>query len=128
MKLLLDTHILLWVAAGELSSNATFYIENPSNTLLFSPANLWEVVIKSGRGRTDFIVDPISLLKGLLSAGYQELPILSKHTLFVSTLPPLHQDPFDRILLAQAMSEGISLLTSDKILSQYPCPVIFIEK
>ena len=128
MKLLLDTHILLWAATGELSPNAMFYVENLDNTLLFSPANLWEVVIKSGRGRADFSVDPAILLEGLLNAGYQELPIHSKHTLFVSKLPLLHQDPFDRILLAQAMSEGISLLTSDKMLVQYPCPVIFVEK
>ena len=125
MKILLDTNIMLWAAAGELSPEAARYIEDSANTLLFSPASLWEVVIKRGLGRTDFIVDPTSLCSGLLSAGYQELPINGRHTLLVSTLPPLHKDPFDRILLAQAISEGIPFLTSDKFLLQYPGSVIF---
>ena len=127
MKILLDTNILLWAAAGELSPEATRYIEDSANTLLFSPASLWEIVIKRGLGRADFIVDPASLYSGLLSAGYQELPISALHTLLVSTLPPLHKDPFDRILLAQATSEGIPFLTSDKLLSQHPGSVIFVN-
>ena len=125
MKILLDTHILLWAAAGELPPEAARYIENNENTLLFSPASLWEIVIKRGFGRADFIVDPASLYSGLLSAGYQELPITGRHTLIVSTLPPLHKDPFDRILLAQAAYEGIPFLTSDKLLLQYPGSIIF---
>jgi len=125
MKILLDTHLLLWAAADELPPSATRYIEDSANTLLFSPASLWEIVIKSGLGRTDFIVDPASLYSGLLSAGYQELPITGRHTLLVAALPPLHKDPFDRILLAQAASEGIPFLTSDKILSRYPGSVIY---
>jgi PIN domain nuclease of toxin-antitoxin system len=125
MRILLDTHLLLWAAAGELPPEAVRYIEDRANTLLFSPASIWEIVIKRGLGRTDFIVDPVSLYNGLLSAGYQEMPITSRHTLLVSTLPPLHKDPFDRILLAQAMSEGIPVLTSDKLLTQYPGSVIF---
>ena len=125
MKILLDTNILLWAAAGELPPDAARYIEDGANTLLFSPASLWEVVIKRGLGRADFIVDPTSLYSGLISAGYQELPINGRHTLLVSTLPPLHKDPFDRILLAQAASEGIPFLTSDKFLLQYPGSVIF---
>ena len=126
MKILLDTHILLWAAAGELPPEAARYIADQTNTLLFSPASLWEIVIKRGLGRTDFIVDPASLYSGLLSTGYQELPITGRHTLLISTLPPLHKDPFDRILLAQAASEGIPFLTSDRLLSQYPGSVIFV--
>ena len=125
MKILLDTHILLWAATDELPPSATRYIENCANTLLFSPASIWEVVIKHGLDRADFIIDPASLYSGLLSAGYQELPITGRHTLLVSTLPRLHKDPFDRILLAQAASEGIPFLTSDKFLLQYPGSVIF---
>ena len=127
MKILLDTQMLLWAAADKLPPKALRYIEDRANTLLFSPASLWEVVIKRGLGRSDFIVDPASLYSGLLSAGYQELPIIGRHTLLVSTLPPIHKDPFDRILLAQAASEGIPFLTSDKLLSQYPGSVILIE-
>ena len=127
MKILLDTHLLLWAAADELPPAAVRYIEDQANTLLFSPASLWEIVIKRGLGRADFIVNPASLYSGLLSAGYQELPIIGRHTLLLSTLPPLHKDPFDRILLAQAASEGIPFLTSDTLLSQYSGSVIFVE-
>jgi len=126
MKILLDTHILLWAANGELSSEAGQYINDETNTLLFSPVSLWEIVIKRGLGRTDFIVDPASLYSGLLSAGYQELPVIGRHTLLVATLPPLHKDPFDRILIAQAASEGIPFMTSDITLSQYPGSIIYI--
>ena len=126
MKILLDTHILLWAANGELPSEAGQYINDETNTLLFSPVSLWEIVIKRGLGRTDFIVDPASLYSGLLSAGYQELPVIGRHTLLVATLPPLHKDPFDRILIAQAASEGIPFMTSDITLSQYPGSIIYI--
>ena len=126
MKILIDTHILLWAAADELPPEAARYVEDTANTLLFSPASIWEVVIKRGLGRKDFSVDPASLYSGLLSAGYQELPITGRHTLLISNLLPLHKDPFDRILLAQAASEGVPLLTADSILSQYPGSLILI--
>jgi len=127
MRVLIDTHILLWAAAGELPAEAARYIENMDNTLLFSPASIWEVVIKRTLGREDFNIDPASFYSGLLSAGYQELPITGRHTLLVSNLPPLHKDPFDRILLAQSASEGVPLLTSDSVLAQYPGSLIFIR-
>jgi PIN domain nuclease of toxin-antitoxin system len=127
MRLLIDTHILLWAAAGELPPEAARYIQNMDNTLLFSPASIWEVVIKRSLGREDFSVDPASLYSGLLSVGYQELPITGRHTLLVSNLPPLHKDPFDRILLAQSASEGVPLLTSDSVLAQYPGSLIFVK-
>ena len=126
MKILLDTHILLWAAAGELTPEASRYVEDKMNTLLFSPASIWEIVIKRGLSRADFLVDPASLYSRLLTAGYQELPITGRHTMLVETLPPLHKDPFDRILLAQAASEGIPFLTADKLLAQYPGSVIFV--
>ena len=127
MKILLDTHLLLWSAADVLPPGAVRYIEDETNILLFSPASLWEIVIKRGLGRDDFIVDPASLYSGLLSAGYLELPITSRHALLVASLPPLHKDPYDRILLAQAASEGIPFLTVDKVLAQYPGSLIVIE-
>ena len=127
MKILLDTHILLWAAAGTLPFEAVPYIEDAKNTIFFSAASLWEIVIKRGLNRTDFLVDPDCLYKGLLSAEYCELPITVRHTLLIPTLPQLHKDPFDRILLAQAASEGISLLTSDKVLTQYPVSLIFVK-
>jgi PIN domain nuclease of toxin-antitoxin system len=125
MKLLLDTHLLLW-AAGKpqrLSKQARSLIDNPDNELLFSAASLWEVAIKRGLGRKDFQVDARLLRRGLLDNGYIELPIISDHVVATESLPSLHKDPFDRILVAQATVEGITLLTTDSLVSQYPGPV-----
>ena len=125
MKILLDTHLLLW-AAGEpdrLSSAARKLLEDAGNELVFSAASLWEVAIKSGLGREDFRVDAGLLRRGLLDNGYGELPIASEHAVFTTALPPIHRDPFDRILVAQAMFEGMVLLTSDPIVARYAGPV-----
>ena len=121
MKLLLDTHLLLW-AAGQpkrLSATARKLIENPQNTLLFSPASLWEISIKRSLGREDFKADPRLLRRGLLDNGYVELPITSEHAVALEALPAIHKDPFERILVAQAMVEGITLLTNDPTLAKY---------
>ena len=125
MKLLLDTHLLLW-AAGEpnrLSAAATKLIKSPANELLFSAASIWEVAIKRGLGRIDFQVNPRLLRRGLLDNGYGELAILSDHVVAIDTLPPIHKDPFDRLLVAQATVEGITLLTADPVVAKYPGPV-----
>lgn len=128
MKLLLDTHLLLW-AAGQphlLSQEASELLNNPDHDLLFSAASLWEVTIKRGLGRDDFRVDPRLLRRGLLDNGYGELAITSEHAIAVDLLPPIHKDPFDRMLLAQAIVEGIALLTSDPLLARYPGPVRWV--
>ncbi|MGF7008795.1 type II toxin-antitoxin system VapC family toxin [Aminobacter sp. BE322] len=125
MKLLLDTHLLLW-AAGEpekLPPAAIAEIENGDNALLFSAASLWEVAIKRGLGRADFTVDPRLLRRGLLDNGYHELPVTSEHAAAVDGLPPIHKDPFDRILIAQSIVEGVTLLSVDELVAQYPAPV-----
>ena len=125
MKLLLDTHLLLW-AAGEprrLSKRARTLIDNPDNELLFSAASLWEVAIKRGLGRQDFKVDARLLRRGLLDNGYSELPIISDHVVATESLPPIHKDPFDRVLVAQATIEGVTLLTIDSLVAQYPGPI-----
>jgi PIN domain nuclease of toxin-antitoxin system len=125
MKLLLDTHLLLW-AAGQperLSPAARGLLADPDNELLFSPASLWEIAIKRDLGREDFRVEPRLLRRGLLDNGYTELPITSQHAVHIDILPPLHKDPFDRLLLAQALSEGITLVTSDAQVARYPAPV-----
>ena len=122
MKLLLDTQLLLW-AAGQpkrLSAAARKLLNDPANELCFSAASLWEIAIKSTLGREDFRVEPRLLRRGLLDNGYVELPITSQHAVSIDALPPLHKDPFDRLLVAQALSEGITLLTSDGTLAKYP--------
>jgi PIN domain nuclease of toxin-antitoxin system len=125
MKFLLDTHLLLWAAAEprRLSKQARALIDNPDNDLLFSAASLWEVAIKRGLGREDFKVDARLLRRGLLDNGYGELPIASDHVVAIDSLPPIHKDPFDRILVAQATVEGVTLLTIDSVVSQYPGPI-----
>lgn len=125
MKLLLDTHLLLW-AAGDperLSAKARSLIDDPENEVLFSAASLWEVAIKRGLGRADFKVDSRLLRRGLLDNGYNELPIISDHVVAIESLPTLHKDPFDRVLVAQATVEGITLLTIDSLVAQYPGPI-----
>lgn len=125
MRFLLDTQLLLW-AAGEpkrLSSAARKLLSDTRNEFSFSAASLWEITIKSSLGREDFRVEPRLLRRGLLDNGYSELPISSQHAVSIDGLPPLHKDPFDRLLLAQALCEGITLLTSDTQLAQYPGPV-----
>ncbi|CAG9165774.1 type II toxin-antitoxin system VapC family toxin [Cupriavidus respiraculi] len=125
MKLLLDTHLLLWAAGmpERLSAPARAIIEARDSVLFFSVASLWEIAIKRGVGRTDFQVDPRLLRRGLLDNGYSELPIASEHAVAIDSLPPLHRDPFDRLLVAQATVEGITLLTSDSLVAQYPGPL-----
>ncbi len=125
MKLLLDTHVLLWAAGmpERLSEDARALIEAEENTLIFSAASLWEMAIKHSLGRSDFRVDARVLRRGLLDNGYGELPILSEHAVAVDGLPPIHRDPFDRLLVAQATVEGITLLTSDTVIARYPGPV-----
>jgi PIN domain nuclease of toxin-antitoxin system len=125
VKLLLDTQLLLW-AAGQperLSAAARKLLNDPRNELSFSAASLWEVAIKSSLGREDFRVEPRLLRRGLLDNGYVELPVTSQHPVNIDGLPPLHKDPFDRLLVAQALSEGITLLTADAQLIEYPGPV-----
>ena len=125
MKVLLDTHLLLW-AAGQperLSPAALRLVNAPETELLFSAASLWEIAIKRSLGRTDFQVDARLLRRGLLDNGYGELPIKSEHVVATGDLPPIHKDPFDRVLVAQATIEGALLLTADPLVAQYPGPI-----
>ena len=125
MKLLLDTQILLWAAGqpGRLSVAARKLLNDPRSELLFSAASLWEIAIKNTLGRADFRVEPRLLRRGLLDNGYAELAISGQHAVSIDSLPPLHKDPFDRLLLAQALCEGITLVTGDAQLARYPGPV-----
>lgn len=125
MKLLLDTHVLLWAAGSpdQLPPAARALLEDPNNELVFSAASLWEIAIKRGLGRADFQVDARVLRRGLLDNGYLELSITSEHAVFIDSLPAIHKDPFDRILIAQATVEGITLITSDALIARYPGPI-----
>jgi len=125
VRLLLDTHLLLWAAgpSPRLPARARQLIDDPDNELVLSVVSLWETAIKSARGRDEFQVDARLLRRNLLNNGYEELPVTGEHAVAVVGLPPLHRDPFDRMLVAQAIVEGITLLTSDPRVAQYPAPV-----
>lgn len=124
MKLLLDTHVLLWAAAGSGLSPATLDLLNDEESELhFSAASIWEIAIKSSLGRPEFDLDPGVFRRELFEAGYEEIAINGSHAAAVSTLPDLHKDPFDRILVAQAIVEGVTLISADRALLAYPGPL-----
>lgn len=125
MKVLVDTHLLLWAAEDVklVPRKARALMKDRENELLFSVASLWEIVIKRGLNRIDFQVNPHMLRRQLIDNGYRELPIRSEHAVAVEALPPIHKDPVDRMLIAQATVEGFTLLTDDAIVARYPGPV-----
>jgi PIN domain nuclease of toxin-antitoxin system len=126
LNLLLDTHLLIWATQSDAPGDqrgADVLIDDSANRLHFSAASIWEAAIKFSLGRADFTVEPRTLRRALIDNGYIELPITSEHGAAVAGLPPVHKDPFDRILIAQAMVEGFTLLTTDAVLARYPGPI-----
>ena len=125
MRILLDTHLLIWAseARSRVPAAAQALMDQPGVTNIFSVASIWETAIKFALNRADFRVDPQLFRRGLLDNGYEELDITASHALAAGSLPPLHRDPFDRILVAQAGVEGYLLLSSDPLVTQYPGPV-----
>lgn len=121
MRLLLDTNILLWVTSGtdRLDGETFAMIKNNANTILFSAASIWEISIKAGLQRDDFHAVPTDVLAAATRAGFIELPVQSHIALRVAALPHYHRDPFDRLLIAQAMAEPAVFLTTDRILTRY---------
>ncbi len=126
MRLLLDTHVLICVAAepDRISNEVLRIIESRDTELVFSAASVWEVAIKRTLGREDFDVDPRLLRRGLIENGYTELAITGAHAAAVDSLPPIHKDPFDRILIAQALAESLMLVTADPVVARYPGPIM----
>jgi PIN domain nuclease of toxin-antitoxin system len=125
VRLLVDTHLLLWAAARtrRLSQRARSLIDDDTNELFFSAVSIWEIAIKSAARRSGFPTDARVLREQLLQHRYTELPVTSEHALEVALLPMIHRDPFDRILVAQARLEQMMLLTSDDTLARYPGPI-----
>mgnify|MGYP001088290493 CR=1 FL=1 len=126
MKFLLDTHILLWAAAApeKLSGSFRELLADEANQLYFSAASLWEIAIKCSLGREDFQGDVHVFRRALLDNGYLELPIDSRHAVNTCVLPAIHKDPFDRMLVSQAISEGMKLLTADAKIALYSGPIL----
>lgn len=126
MNLLLDTHLLIWSTADAkpgAQRGADELIDDPDNQIWFSAASIWETAIKFSLGRKAFTLDPHVLRRALLDNGYVELPVTALHGAAVATLPRIHGDPFDRLLVAQATVEGLTLLTTDAIIAKYPGPI-----
>jgi PIN domain nuclease of toxin-antitoxin system len=125
LKILLDTHVLLWVlgAPARLPLPVRQEIEDPGNEVLFSAASIWEIAIKASQGRADFANDPALIAGEALAVGFEELPVQARHTFALHGMPWHHRDPFDRLLLAQALSEPAWLYTADRQLTRYEGPV-----
>lgn len=118
---LLDTHLVLWAALdpGRLSAKARRLLQSREQRLSFSVATIWEVSIKTSLGRPDFVVDAAALRNGLIAEGFLEVPIRAEHALRVGTLPWIHRDPFDRMLVSQCLEDDLTLLTVDRALRRY---------
>ncbi|SRR6266540_5387421 len=121
MRLLLDTHILLWALAEpkRIPKKTRTQLESAENDVLFSAASLWEVAIKVQAGRLTLPIPLDDLSPAAEAMGFVELPVRAVHAVGVARLPLHHRDPFDRLLIAQAMLEPARLLTVDGPLSQY---------
>jgi PIN domain nuclease of toxin-antitoxin system len=121
VRLLLDTHILLWalIEPDRLNHDVRTLLEDREHVVLFSAASAWEMSIKAALGRADFKVAPSEIVAAALDAGFEELPVRSAAALAVATLPHHHRDPFDRLLVAQAITEPARLYTADAALALY---------
>lgn len=126
MKLLLDTHILLWWLNDDekLSENARQLIKNSDNDIYVSHVSLWEIQIKVMTGKLN--VDLAAIIQQLSENNFQQLPSHTNHILILAKLPPHHQDPFDRMLVSQALSEPLHLITHDKSVSRYSESIILV--
>ena len=121
MRVLVDTHLLLWAVASSrrLPAEARSLILDTANEVFYSAASVWEVAIKSGLRRRDFRANPAALVRALARSGFAELPVTAVHAARVATLPAVHRDPFDRLLVAQSLAEPMTLLTNDGVLRGY---------
>src|SRR3990167_6725917 len=121
MHILLDTHILLWALTEpeKLSQNAQDMLANPSHEILYSEASIWEIAIKCQIKRVAFPIPPNEIAQAANHSGFTELPVHSRAAVLVSELPLFHRDPFDRLLVAQALTEPAHLLTVDTALQPY---------
>jgi PIN domain nuclease of toxin-antitoxin system len=121
MRVLLDTHVLLWALAEprRLDAETRATIESGDTEMLFSAASIWEIAIKSSLGRAGFAFDPEEIARAALETGFIELAVRWNAAALVGQLPPLHRDPFDRVLVAQAIVEPATLYTADPQLLPY---------
>ncbi len=129
MRCLLDSHLLVWISeeSPKLPRHLLSMLEDEDNSFFFSSVSLWELAIKSALGKRDYQVDVIQLYSELVEHEYVELSLQSRHAFALENLPPIHKDPFDRILIAQASAEGMLLLTADETIAQYRGPIRLVR-
>ncbi|MGK9054664.1 type II toxin-antitoxin system VapC family toxin [Neorhizobium petrolearium] len=129
MRILLDSHLLVWLvgASDRLPPEAREIIENVDNDIFFSSASIWELSIKYSSGKIGLELPPRMLHRVLIESDFKELAVTASHALEVDMLQPIHKDTFDRILIAQAMWEGMLLLTSDETIAQYNAPIRLVR-
>jgi PIN domain nuclease of toxin-antitoxin system len=127
MRLLLDTNIIIHSAKGTLSKQALDVLDDTANQLYFSPASIWELVIKQGIGKLKLPSTVSEIRKGLEEKGCRELSISSRHALATGTLAFAHTDPFDRMLIAQSLVDDLMLITTDTLLSEYAADVMVVD-
>ena len=120
-RLLIDTHLLIWALdeIQRLPGEMRQIIEDPHNEVMFSVVSIWEIAIKARLGRTDFAARPDEIAASALATGFVELPLRWQAAAAVAGLPPHHRDPFDRVIVAQAMTEPLHLYTADAKLGPY---------
>jgi PIN domain nuclease of toxin-antitoxin system len=125
MRLLLDTHVLLWalMAPQRLLPGLRQVLVDPAHEVLFSAASIWEIAIRRGLDRPAFAFEPADIAAAARAVPFAELPVCAGHAAAVRTLPALHADPFDRLLIAQATAEGALLVSDDSAVLRYPAPV-----
>ncbi len=128
MRILQDTHILLWALAEpeRLGRRTRASLEDPANEIQFSAASIWEIAIKAALGRPDFSIDPDEIFKAAVTTGFVEMPVRAT-AMAVARLPAHHRDPFDRLLVAQAMTEPARLYTADLQLRPYSELVVLVS-
>jgi len=128
LRLLLDTDLLLWSARepDRLSTRALQILGDEANELCFSAISIWEIAIKQALAKPGFDIEASFVRQGLLEHGFREVVLTSLHGVAAQTLPLIHNDPFDRILIAQATTEGLTLVTSDKRVAQHPGPILHV--
>ena len=125
MRFLLDTHFILWLPIGGrgISRTAHSLLKDPANEFVFSVASMWEIALKRARYQGEFAYDPREIRRQMLENGFEELTIRGSHVIAVDSLALIHKDPFDRLLIAQAIVEELTLLTVDAIVARYPGPI-----
>lgn len=125
MRLLLDTHVFLWWCGNlpQLSKEARVAITAPANTIVVSAASGWEIAIKSALG---LLRAPAEIGEAVDQNGFERLPVGFEHTARVAALPQHHRDPFDRLLIAQALVEGLTIVTRDRQFARYDAPLLWV--